>query len=42
MNDCSAGIITVEAKSGRVSRLRSWLKFFAFATSSAAFCCSGV
>ena len=37
MKDCRAGIITVEAKSGRVSRSRNWAMFFAEPISSADF-----
>ena len=42
MNFWSAGIITVEAKSGRVSRSRNCAMFLAEPTSSADFFCSAV
>ena len=42
MNCWSAGIITVEAKSGRVSRSRNCAISVAEPTSSAAFFCSAV
>ena len=41
-NCCSAGIITVEAKSGRVSRSMYCAMCFALAISFAAFFCSGL
>ena len=37
-----AGMITVDAKSGRVSRSRNWDTFLAWLTSSADFFCSVV
>jgi hypothetical protein len=40
MNCCSAGIITVEAKSGRVSRSRNCEICLALPTKSTAFFCS--
>jgi hypothetical protein len=42
MNCCSAGIITVDAKSGRVSRSRNWEICLALPTKSTAFFCSVV
>ena len=41
-NDCSDGIITVEAKSGRVSRSMYCAMCLAFAIRSAAFFCSAL
>ena len=41
-NDCSDGIITVEAKSGRVSRSMYCAMCFVDAISFASFFCSGV
>ena len=38
----NAGMATVEAKSGRVSRSRNWAMFFAWLTSSADFFCRAV
>ncbi len=42
MKSCSAGIITVEAKSGRVSRSRNCAMFFAEPISAADFFCRAV
>ena len=41
MKDCSDGIITVEAKSGRVSRSMYCAMFLVAAMSFASFFCSG-
>ncbi len=42
MNVCRAGIMTVEAKSGRVSRSMNWEICFALPMKSTAFFCSAV
>ena len=42
MNFCRAGIMTVEAKSGRLSRSRNWEMCLASPMSSAAFFCSAL
>jgi hypothetical protein len=41
MNFCSAGCITVEVKSGRLSRSMNWVRLLAPEIISYAFFCSG-